>query len=136
MGDDTPIPVDLGEITRRLAEIDLLLDTEAREPSALQFELLQERDHLRGLAHTFRSEADSERSVSQLEAEREALRVVLQYEKRNRTGFASGMGGGNQSPAPGAWVELGVRSLQAGDLSRIVARISAIEDELARRSAS
>jgi hypothetical protein len=136
MGDDTPIEADLGEITRRLAEIDLLLDTEASEPSALQFELLQERDHLRGLAHTFRSEPDRERSVAQLEAERDALRLVLGRETRDRTGYVSGMGGGNQGAAPGAWVELGARSLQAGDLPRIVARISAIEDELARRSAS
>ena len=136
MGDDAPIEADLGEITRRLAEIDLLLDTEAREPSALQFELLQERDHLRGLAHTLRSEPDRERSVAQLEAERDALRLVLERETRDRTGYVSGMGGGNQGAAPGAWVELGVRSLQAGDLPRIVARISAIEDELAKRSAS
>jgi hypothetical protein len=41
-----PAPISLDELTRRLAEIDALLDGEARDPRAEQYALLIERDGL------------------------------------------------------------------------------------------
>ncbi|HEU4318846.1 MAG TPA: hypothetical protein VFS66_02050 [Acidimicrobiia bacterium] len=130
---EAPIPVDLDDIVRRLAEIDRLLGTENREPSQTHFQLLTERDHLRGLAQCFRSTPDHDRSSEQLHAERASLKRMLEGEKGARTGFVTAKGGGNHSPSPGAWVTLGAESLAAGQLNRMVARISAIDDELARR---
>lgn len=133
-GIQAPIPVDPGDVVRRLAEIDLLLDTDNREPSSTHWELLKERDHLRGLAQCFRSDPDRERSSQQLSAERQSLKRLLDHETGSRTGFATAKGGGNHSPTPGAWVTLGAQSIAAGQLDRIIARISAIDDELARRT--
>lgn len=47
-----PAPISLDELTRRLAEIDALLDGGARDPRAEQYALLKERDGLRpGRSH-------------------------------------------------------------------------------------
>ena len=135
MSDDaSPVPVDVGDVTRRLAEIDRLLDTDNREPSQDHFALLKERDQLRGIAQTFRQEADRSRTTDQLRAERSALKSLLDQESRSRTGYVTSKGGGNHSPSPGAWVALGVKSLGAAQLNRVVARQSAIDDELQRRA--
>ena len=132
-GVEAPVPVHLETIVRRLAEIDHLLDTENREPSETHLALLKERDHLRGLAQCFRADPDRDRSSEQLNAERTSLKRLLDSEKGSRTGYVTAKGGGNHSPSPGAWVNLGMQSLAAGQLNRIVTRISAIDDELARR---
>lgn len=126
----------LDEINRRLAEIDAALDGEARHPSAEQYELLRERDALRAQAARYRSGRDSGRHSTKLRAELEALRRRLNDEVSARTGYATSMGGGNNSPSPGAWVKLAAQSRAGSDMARLSVRIAEIESELERRASA
>lgn len=123
----------VGEITRRLGEIQDELMALPPGASPERYVLLTERDVLRRRAGGFRTSADETRSSQRLEAELRALRRRRKQSVSQRTGFATGKGGGNHSPTPGAWVKLGVQALAGDDLSRVNARIAEIEDVLSKR---
>lgn len=123
----------LDDLTRRLAEIDALLDGVAHDPGPEQFALLMERDALREHASRFRIGKDSSRSSTDLRVELENLRRQRKNLLTSRTGYVTGKGGNNHGPTPGAWVKLGAQSLAAGDFGRLDTRIGEILDELKRR---
>lgn len=123
----------LEEITRRLGEIQDELMALPSGASPGRYALLTERDDLRRRARGFRTPADDTRSSQRLEAELRSLRRRRKQSISQRTGFATGKGGGNHSPTPGAWVDLGVRALAGDDLSRVNARIAEIQDVLSKR---
>lgn len=126
----------LGEINRRLAEIDAALDGPARAPSPEQYALLTERDYLRALASAYHTERDRDRSTSQLRAELESLERRLKSEVASRTGFVTSKGGGSHSPTPGAWIKLAAQARQGSLLSRLQGRIGEIDSELQRRASA
>ncbi|HJQ76211.1 MAG TPA: hypothetical protein VJ948_03005 [Acidimicrobiia bacterium] len=124
---------DLDSINLRLAEIAALLSGPAHTPSREHFALLTERDRLRAEAARYRPRKDESRSVADLGAELAELPRRRKTSVGSRTGYVTAKGGNNQGPDGGAWVKLAVQSFQASDITRLTARISEIEDELARR---
>lgn len=123
----------LGEIAKRLAEIDRLLDNENRKPSSEQFALLKERDRLRAQATQFTPKPFADESDDELIAELAALRKVRKTNLRASTGFVTSKGGGNQGPSSGAWVELSSRAAKASGVDQLTQRIAALESELTSR---
>ena len=120
-------------LNKRLAEIqDALLHLPCGA-SPERYSLLVERDNLRRAAASYRRDHDDGRSTRELEAELASLKKRRKDSVSQRTGFATSKGGGNHSPTPGVWLELGTRALAGGELANINARISQIEDVLAKR---
>lgn len=129
-----PAEPSLDEINRRLAVIDAALDGVNRDPSSEQYALLVERDRLRALASKYRAGRDEGRPTTDLRSELESLRRALRIELTARTGYITSKGGGTHSPSPGAWVKLAALSREESPISRLRARIGAIESELERRA--
>lgn len=129
-----PVEPSLDEINRRLAAIDAALDGVNRDPSSEQYALLVERDRLRTLASKYRAGRDEGRATADLKSELQSLRRALRTELTARTGYITSKGGGTHSPSPGAWVKLAAQSREESPISRMRARIGAIESELERRA--
>jgi hypothetical protein len=128
-----PSPISLDELTRRLAEIDALLDGEARDPGAVQYALLNERDGLRALAARYRAGKDAGRSITELKSEMEALQRHRKSLLASRTGYVTGKGGNNHGAVSAAWVKLAAQGRGTGDFDRIDTRVTEIQDELRKR---
>ncbi len=126
----------LEDLTRRLGQIQDELAALPCGASPRRYELLTERDALRRAAASYRSAADDGRSTKELEAELASLKKTRKQSISRRTGFVTSKGGGSHSPSPGAWVKLGSQALAGDDLSSINARITRIEDVLAKRRSS
>jgi hypothetical protein len=88
-----PSPISLDEVTRRLAQIDALLDGEARDPGAEQYALLNERAGLRALAARYRAGKDAGRGITELKSEMEALQRHQKTLLASRTGYVTVKGG-------------------------------------------
>ena len=125
---------DLDRLSRELADVLDRLNALPRDAFAERYELLTKQDELREEASEFRDELDIPRSASEVEAELESLRHMRNHLLESRIGFATSKGGSNQGPSSGAWVKLGAAAKGGAHLDRIHARISELEDILARDS--
>jgi hypothetical protein len=95
---------------------------------------LSELDEVRRQAAGIEGRSLTDRTDDELRSELESLDKRLRSEIASRTGFSTGKGGNAAGGAvAGAWVRLAQAAREGAGLDPLVARISAIEDEIARR---
>jgi hypothetical protein len=128
------VSLSLEEIVQRLGDVRRRLDALPPGPSPERLSLLSEQDDVRRQAAEFQRSALADRTDDDLRAELDSLKIRLDREVTTRTGFATGKGGGAAGGAvDGAWVQLGQDAKTGGGLDSLIARISVLEDEIARR---
>lgn len=123
---------DLESINTELAEIIDRLNALPSDAFAERYAMLKHQDELREAAAAYRDDLNAIRPTEEVEAELASLRRWRDQLIETRIGFVTSMGGSNQGPTPGAWVELRDKAMGAAGLDRINARISQLEDILER----
>lgn len=118
---------ELEDVALELAAIqDRLLEL-PDDAFAERYELNSRQDRLRASVESFREKWAADRPTSELEAELAALQTYVDRQIEHRVGISAG-------PGCGEMARLALDARRAAGIDAVVARISALRDQLANRS--